>query len=92
MADILQDLKFDYGWIWANNPKSGKTLAQILEDALAKFKARFATQPSFALVHLDTEIDETIPEKFEFPVYQSRYVLKNTIILGVARDTVPAQD
>jgi hypothetical protein len=88
MADIFQGLNIKFGWIWAKHPKTIQTLAQTLEDALAKFNQRFARDPDFAIVCSSDILENTEFEKFKFPILKSRYVLKNTVLLGVEDDKV----
>lgn len=92
MADILQDKNFDFGWIWADNPKSGKSWVEVLEDALAKFREKFKREPHFALCPISETLDSDVLEKYNFLVYPSRYVLKRTVLLGVLRDKTTTVD
>lgn len=83
MTDILHDLPLEFAWIWAKDPKSKQTLAEVVEDALVRFQKRFERAPTFALVHVEETLDAQILEQFNFCIFKSKYVLKNTVVLGV---------
>lgn len=85
-TDFLHDYCPDPGWIWIfsrNLPK----FEQSLQESVDHFGKKFGHPPNIGFCHPNQFSDDTC-DFSGLLVLKSRYILPNTILLGVLDDSV----